>query len=228
MKKIIIAIDGYAGAGKSTTAKEVARQLKYNYVDSGAMYRAITLYFIRHQIALDDSEAVHRALEALDISFLYDPIQQKSITCLNGEDVEQEIRKMYVSDYVSDVSKLLEVRQKVMVLQLKLGESKGIVMDGRDIGSKVFPFAELKIFMIADLETRAARRLEELQAKGEVFSLEEIIENLRNRDQIDTTRKESPLVQAEDAILLDSTHISFTEQAEFVLNLARRKIEEYH
>ena len=226
MKKIIVAIDGYAGAGKSTTAKEVARQLEYNYIDSGAMYRAITLYFIRHDIPLDNLDAVNKALNHIDISFQYDPTQQKSLTCLNGEDVEKDIREMYVSDYVSDVSKVLEVRQKVMVLQLKMGEEKGIVMDGRDIGSKVFPNAELKIFMTAELKVRAERRLEELLAKGGEFSLEDVIENLKTRDHIDTTRKESPLVQAEDAILLDSTHVSIAKQTQFVIDLAKKRIEE--
>ncbi|GAB4396216.1 MAG: (d)CMP kinase [Microscillaceae bacterium] len=223
-QKIIIAIDGYAGCGKSTTAKVVAEKLNYIYIDTGAMYRAVTLHFIQKGIDLDQPESVAQALSQLHISFRYNPQTHQSETCLNGNNVEKEIRKMYVSQRVSEVSKIPLVRRALVAQQQALGQGKGVVMDGRDIGTQVFPQAELKIFMQADIEVRAKRRQAELFQKGETISLEEIIENLKARDRIDTTRTEGPLRAADDAIPLDSSQISIEQQTQFVLQLALEKI----
>lgn len=227
MQKIIITIDGYSGCGKSTTAKIVADKLKYIYIDSGAMYRAVTLYCHQYQIDLNNLEAVHQALTHIHIEFIFNTESQKCDTYLNGKNVEQEIRKMYISEKVSDVSKIAEVRHILVALQQKMGKAKGIVMDGRDIGTTVFPNAELKIFMTADVEVRAKRRQAELLEKGDYISLEAIIENLQTRDQIDTSRAESPLRKANDAFLLDSTHISIEEQTQKVIDLANERIAKY-
>ena len=221
MKKIIIAIDGYAGCGKSTTAKIVAEKLNYTYLDSGAMYRAVTLYFLQNQVNWEDTEQVNSALRNIEILFTYNPHTHKSETCLNGVNVEGEIRKMYISEKVSEISKIAEVRHAMVAQQQKLGEKKGIVMDGRDIGTKVFPEAELKIFMTADIQVRARRRMAELEERGQLANLDKIIENLKHRDLVDTTRKESPLMKAEDALLLDSTEISISQQTEYVLEMAQ-------
>jgi cytidylate kinase len=226
MKKIIIAIDGYSGCGKSTTAKIVAEKLNYVYIDSGAMYRTITLYFLRHEIPLDDVQAVTDALKHIDIRFEYNPHTHKSETYLNGESVEREIRGMAISDRVSDVSKIHEVREAMVALQQKLGVQKGIVMDGRDIGTQVFPQAELKIFMEADIYIRAERRQAELLAKGEDLPISDIIHNLQKRDIIDTTRAESPLRKADDAVELDSSNITIEEQTQYVIELAQKVIQE--
>ncbi len=222
-KKIIIAIDGYAGCGKSTTAKAVAESLNYIYIDTGAMYRAVTLYFLENDIDITQIQSVKKALSSLSIDFQYNPQTQRSDVYLNGKNVEKEIRKMYVSQKVSEVSRILEVRQAMVAQQQAMGKEKGIVMDGRDIGTVVFPDAELKIFMNAGIGVRARRRQAELQEKGESTALEEIIENLSARDLIDTTRKESPLKQAEDAILLDSSQLSIAQQTEYVIELAKQK-----
>jgi CMP/dCMP kinase len=226
MKKIIIAIDGYSGCGKSTTAKIVAEKLNYVYIDSGAMYRAVTLYFLRHQITLDDTEAVINALKRIDIRFEYNPYTHKSETYLNGESVEREVRSMAISDKVSEVSKIHEVREALVMLQQRLGLQKGIVMDGRDIGTQVFPQAELKIFMEADIDIRAERRQAELLTKGEDLPLSDIIQNLQKRDLIDTQRSESPLRKADDAIELDSSNITIEEQTQYVIELAQKVIQE--
>jgi CMP/dCMP kinase len=225
MSKIIIAIDGYSGCGKSTTAKIVAEKLRYAYIDSGAMYRAVTYFFIRHQVPFENTDAVISALEMIDIHFDYNPNTHKSETFLNGENVESNIRTMEVSDKVSEVSKIHEVREAMVGLQRKMGNVKGIVMDGRDIGTNVFPNAELKIFMCADILVRAKRRQEELAAKGEVVDLEAIIQNLEKRDLIDTTRAENPLRKADDAILLDSSQISIEQQTNYVVELAQKAID---
>jgi CMP/dCMP kinase len=224
MKKIVIAIDGYSGCGKSTTAKAVASNLGYSYIDSGAMYRAVTLYFKENYINPAISSSVKKALDNIHIDFHYNPKEFRSETYLNGLNVEEEIRKMYIAESVSEVSAIPEVRESMVRQQKKMGKAKGVVMDGRDIGTKVFPNAELKIFMQADIQIRAQRRQLELLAKDQMVGLEEIIENLKKRDHIDSTRKESPLVQAEDSYLLDSTFMSFDEQVEFVVNLATEKI----
>lgn len=224
MKKIIIAIDGYSACGKSTTAKMVAAQLNYSYIDSGAMYRAVTLYFLENYVELTNPKAIQKALANIEISFKPNPKTGHSDTFLNSLNVEEEIRKMYISQQVSPVSAIPEVRHAMVAQQQRLGRKQGVVMDGRDIGTTVFPRAEVKVFMTADLVMRAQRRQKELLAKNEVVDLDDIIENLKNRDRIDTTREESPLRQAEDAILLDTTFMTIDEQVEYVLQLAASKI----
>lgn len=228
MKKIIIAIDGYSACGKSTTAKAVASKLGYVYIDTGAMYRATTLYFHEHYINLTDPKAINKALENIHINLVFNPKTDRSETYLNGLNVEDEIRKMYISEKVSEVSALPEVRKTMVALQKKMGKKRGVVMDGRDIGTEVFPDAELKIFMIADMMVRAHRRQLELLERKQIVSLDDIIENIQKRDHIDTTRKEGPLRKATDAILLDSTHITIDEQVDMIVNLATGKMIEAH
>ncbi|MEQ8414463.1 MAG: (d)CMP kinase [Imperialibacter sp.] len=224
MQKIVIAIDGYSGCGKSTTARAVAGLLGYIYIDTGAMYRSVTLYFIDNHVSLTDPKAVSKALEQIDITFHYNAGKKVNEVYLNGLNVEKEIRGMEVSQRVSDVSAIKEVRQALVAQQRKMGKSKGVVMDGRDIGTVVFPDADLKIFMTADLYVRAERRQKELLGKGQLVELEEVIENLRSRDEIDTSRKESPLKKAANAIEIDTTHITFEEQIELITNLATSKL----
>mgnify|MGYP005849253001 CR=1 FL=1 len=224
MKKIIIAIDGYSACGKSTTAKMVAAQLNYSYIDSGAMYRAVTLYFLENYVELTNPKAIQKALANIEISFKPNPKTGQSDTFLNSLNVEEEIRKMYISQQVSPVSAIPEVRHAMVAQQQRLGRKQGVVMDGRDIGTTVFPQAEVKVFMTADLVMRAQRRQKELLAKNEVVDLDDIIENLKNRDKIDTTREESPLRKAENAELLDTTFMTIDEQVEYVLQLAASKI----
>ena len=221
-KKIVIALDGFSSCGKSTTARHVAAVLHYAFVDSGAMYRAVALYFHRNDISLLDLNQVANALKEIEITFVFNPIKQSSDTYLNGENVENEIRMMFISDMVSQVSALPIVRHAMVALQQKMGEKKGIVMDGRDIGTVVFPNAELKIFMTAEPHIRAQRRKLELLQKGEDLPLEEIVENLRKRDEIDSNRSEGPLKRADDAIDLDTSFKSMDEQVEFVLEHVRR------
>lgn len=225
MKDIVIAIDGYSGCGKSTTAKSVAEALHYTYLDSGAMYRAVTCYFIKNNINPADPQAIQSALANILIEFRYNEDTKTNETYLNGINVERDIRKMEVSKQVSQVSAIPSVRSAMVAQQRKLGANKRVVMDGRDIGTHVFPDAELKIFMTADLLTRAQRRKEELKEKGQDVSLEEIIRNLSERDHIDTTRKENPLLKADTAIEIDTTHITVEEQVEKVVRLAREIIE---
>ncbi len=227
MRKIIVAIDGYSACGKSTTAKKVAQKLRYAYIDSGAMYRAVTLYFHQNHIALTHPGEVADALRYIHIQFAYNQDTQKSETYLNGLNVEEDIRRMYISERVSEVSALPEVRKALVLLQQKTGGKRGVVMDGRDIGTKVFPDAELKIFMTADMQVRAHRRQLELMQRGELVGLQDIVDNLTHRDHLDTTRHESPLVRAADAFPLDTTHITFDEQIEFVVNLAISKMIEH-
>jgi cytidylate kinase len=221
-KKIVIALDGFSSCGKSTTARHVAAVLHYAFVDSGAMYRAVALYFHRNEISLLDLNQVANALKEIEITFVFNPAKQSSDTYLNGENVENEIRMMFISDMVSQVSALPIVRHAMVALQQKMGEKKGIVMDGRDIGTVVFPKAELKIFMTAEPHIRAQRRKLELLQKGEDLPLEEIVENLRKRDEIDSNRSEGPLKRAVDAIDLDTSFRSMDEQVEFVLAHVRR------
>jgi cytidylate kinase len=219
MEKIVIAIDGFSGCGKSTTAKAVAHFLKYLYIDTGAMYRAVTHYFINNHINLTNPKQVQKALEEIDIEFVR---EQKSDTVdifLNGLNVSTVIREMKVAERVSEVSALPQVREKLVTIQRKIGKKKGVVMDGRDIGTVVFPDAELKIFMTADLEVRAARRQAELLERGLLVDLDEIVDNLKKRDLLDTTREVSPLRQADDAHLIDTTHLTFSEQVEEILSL---------
>ncbi|HYG39170.1 MAG TPA: (d)CMP kinase [Cytophagales bacterium] len=224
MRKIVIAIDGYSGCGKSTTAKSVAAHLGYVYIDSGAMYRAVTLYFHDNYVNLENPLAVNKALENIQIKFQINPTNKCNEVYLNGLNVEKEIRKLYVSDKVSEVSAIPEVRHHMTAIQKKLGKKRGVVMDGRDIGTTVFPDAELKIFMEADIYIRAQRRQKEMFEKDQVAGLEEIIENLKKRDFLDTTRKESPLVKANDAFLIDTTFITIDEQVDKILDLATGKI----
>ncbi len=224
MPFIIVALDGYSSCGKSTTAKLVAKQLHYAYIDTGAMYRAVTLYFLENHITLTNPKEVAKALSEITISFRRHPETKSNDTYLNGLNVELEIRKMYISDQVSDVSAVAEVRHAMVAQQQKMGKSKGIVMDGRDIGTVVFQQAELKIFLTADALMRAQRRQEELLAKGEMVGLPEIVANLEKRDYIDTHRTESPLVKAEDAILIDNSFMTIDEQVDLVVRLADEKI----
>ena len=224
MPKIIVAIDGYSSCGKSTTAKLVAKQLNYPYIDTGAMYRAVTLYFIQNHISLTNPKEIENALSRVHISFRRHAELGRNDTYLNGLNVEDEIRKMYVSERVSEVSAIAEVRHALVAQQQRMGRTKGIVMDGRDIGTVVFPQAELKILMNADPLIRAQRRQTELMEKGEIVGLEEIAENLKNRDYIDTHRAESPLMQAEDAIYIDNSLMTLDEQVELVVRLADEQI----
>jgi cytidylate kinase len=218
--RLIIAIDGYSSCGKSTVAKEVARELKYIYIDSGAMYRAVTLYCLRNNLIhndLVDIKQLEEHINRIQIRFRPNPLTGKNDTWLNGENVEDEIRTPAVADMVSPVSVIGYVREAMVRLQREMGKEKGIVMDGRDIGTVVFPEAELKIFMTASPEIRARRRYDELKAKGLDVSLEEIIKNITDRDRIDSTREISPLRQAEDALVLDNSHLTREEQLVWVL-----------
>lgn len=226
MKKIVIAIDGYSACGKSTTAKAVASKLGYGYIDTGAMYRATTLYFKENYIHYTDPKEVHKALENIHITFHHNPKTDRNETYLNGLNVEDEIRKMYISESVSEVSAIPEVRKAMVALQKKMGRKRGIVMDGRDIGTEVFPDAELKLFMQADMMVRATRRQQELFERKQTVDLDEIIENLTKRDYLDTTRKEGPLRKADDAVSLDTTYITIDEQVDFIIDLAVGKMIE--
>jgi len=219
MRRIIIAIDGYSACGKSTTAKAVAKIIGYRYIDSGAMYRAVTLYFLDQHIALTNPKEIVKALQGIKITF---QINSDGITetFLNDLNVEKKIRKMRISESVSQVSTIKEVRTAMVAQQRKLGKDKRIVMDGRDIGTVVFPDAELKLFLTADILVRAFRRQRELMEKEDLVDLDTIIANLRKRDEIDSQRKESPLVQAIDAIVIDTTHITIDEQVDEVVRLA--------
>ncbi len=212
---IVIAIDGYSSCGKSTLAKALAKKLHLIYVDSGAMYRAVTLYFLRNKIDITDKDHVKFALHDIHLNF-HSRDYQTHIT-LNEEEVSEEIRQMPVSEMVSEISAIKAIRTEMVRQQQRMGISKSIVMDGRDIGTTVFPSAEVKIFMTADPKIRAERRYKELKLKGENISLEEIFDNIAHRDFLDTTRKESPLVRAKDAIILDNTILTQKEQLEFAL-----------
>jgi len=223
--KIIIAIDGYSACGKSTTAIRVAKEIGYPYIDTGAMYRAVTLYFIRNFVTLTNDLEVEQALKHISIEFKINPKTKTQEVILNGLNVEKAIRTIEVSSKVSPVSALKQVRAKLTELQQKMGTQKGIVMDGRDIGTSVFPDAELKIFMDADVNIRATRRQEELLIKGERVSIEDVLANLEERDRIDTTRDESPLTRAEDAHLLDTTNLTIESQVQYVIDLYNRIIE---
>ena len=225
MKKINIAIDGFSGCGKSSTAKEVAKRLAYKFIDSGAMYRAVTLYILQNKVDIKDEAQVLSALDAITIDFRHNPQTGKSETFLNDVYVEEEIRKMYVSESVSPVAAIKAVRVALVEQQQEMGKDRGVVMDGRDIASVVFPDAELKIFMNASDEARAKRRQAELEEKGEEASLEEIVKNFRERDLQDSTREESPLIQVPEATVIDTSDLEFEEQVNKVLTLAKEQIE---
>ncbi|WP_373492810.1 (d)CMP kinase [Aquiflexum sp.] len=228
MQSIVIAIDGYSGCGKSSTAKAVAKILNYTYIDSGAMYRAATLHFLNNHVNLSSPKEVKRNLENLRISFHINHDNGKQETFLNGVNVEDEIRSMKVSEYVSEVSKIKEVRTALVAQQQHLGRKKRVVMDGRDISTVVFPNAELKVFMTADLNIRATRRQKELLEKGDMVALDKIVQNLSERDEIDSSRKESPLLKAEDAIELDTGNLDFEEQVNQIVELAKKRIGVYN
>ncbi len=215
MEKIIIAIDGYSSCGKSTFAKAVAAKLGYIFIDTGAMYRAVTLYAMRGGM-VEDRERLVAALPEVRIEFRFDPAAGRSDVYLNGENVETEIRRIDVSERVSTVSSIPEVRAKLVAMQQEMGRAKGVVMDGRDIGTVVFPGAELKIFMTADAVVRAERRYRELTAKGERVSMEEIERNIRERDRQDETRAVSPLRRAADAVVLDNSRMTVAEQMAWI------------
>ncbi|RBL92364.1 (d)CMP kinase [Chitinophaga flava] len=217
MKRIIITIDGYSSCGKSTLAKQMARKLDYVYIDSGAMYRAITLYFMQNRVDWASQPAVVAALADIHLEFLYNTLTGASEMHLNGENVEHLIREMLVAEKVSEVAAVKEVREFAVAQQKKMGTRKGIVMDGRDIGTVVFPHAELKIFMTADISIRVERRFKELYEKNKNISIEEVKENLELRDYIDANREISPLRKAEDAIILDNSQLSREEQMDLVM-----------
>lgn len=225
MKKIIIAIDGYSSCGKSTLAKQLSKELGYVFVDSGAMYRAITLYFLRQHIDWNNVDEVNEALQNISLEFEYNDETGKSDMLLNDENVELLIREMLVSESVSPVAAIKEVREFGVAQQQKMGEKKGIVMDGRDIGTTVFPNAELKIFVTADVAIRVERRYKELVTTNPHISIEEIKDNLEMRDYIDSNREFSPLRQASDAIILDNTNMTREEQLKLALKWAKEKME---
>jgi cytidylate kinase len=223
VRKIVIAIDGYSACGKSTTARNVANILGYRYIDTGAMYRAVTLSFLERHVSLTNPRELVRALADVNISF---KVNSHNITetYLNGMSVEKQIRDMRVSEFVSQVSAVKEVRKAMVEQQRKLGKEKGVVLDGRDIGTVVFPQADLKLFMTADILVRAFRRQKELLNRRQLVDLDEVIDNIINRDKIDTTRTESPLRQAPDAAVIDTTHITIDEQVDEVVRMALSRI----
>ncbi len=223
-KKIIIAIDGFSSCGKSTLAKALAKELSYVFIDTGAMYRAVALYFMRNEIAFDHMDAIEKAIQSIQLHFVFNEFTGKSDMYLNGENVELAIREMKVSQKVSEVAAIPAVRDFAVAQQQAMGVEKGIVMDGRDIGTVVFPNAELKIFVTADPIIRAERRFKELQATQPSITMQEVAENLSHRDLIDSTREHSPLKQADDALVLDNTKLNQEEQFTIALNWAKEKI----
>lgn len=225
MKKIIITIDGWSSCGKSTLAKQLAKTLGFVYVDSGAMYRAITLYFLRNHIDWTDTKEVDEALKNIHLEFIFNPKSQESEMHLNGENVEYMIRDLVVAEKVSEVATIKSVRKFAVAQQQKIGKEKGIVMDGRDIGTVVFPNAELKIFMIADNTIRVERRFKEMYEKNPNITPEEVKANLEMRDYIDSHREVSPLKKADDAILLDNTNMTEQQQLQLAMKWVFQKTE---
>lgn len=223
MQSITIAIDGYSSCGKSTIAKALAQKLNYSYIDTGAMYRSVTLYALENELI--DGKKKHdftkliEALPKIKVEFIFNEKTHVSEAWLNGRNVDREIRSMLVNENVSAVSSIKEVREKMVAMQREMGKSKAVVMDGRDIGTNVFPDAELKIFMTADNKVRAQRRLDELSSHGDYHDINEVLQNLLQRDHADMHRKENPLIQAKDAIVLDNTDLNRDQQLEFVLKL---------
>ena len=225
MKNSIITIDGYSSCGKSTLAKQLAKKLGYAYIDSGAMYRAITLFFLRNHIDYTDHKQVAQALADITIEFHSNEISHQSEIYLNEENVEYLIRDMIIADKVSEVAAIKEVRDFAVAQQRLMGKKKGIVMDGRDIGTTVFPNAQLKIFMTADSAVRVERRFRELYHKNPNITIEEVKNNLEMRDYIDSNREISPLRKADDAIVLDNTNLSMDQQLKFAENLLKEKVQ---
>ena len=224
-KKIIIAIDGFSSCGKSTIAKDIARKIGYRYVDTGAMYRAVTLFFLNNQIEFHHLDLVNESLKNISINFRIDEITQSQITMMNGEDVEDIIRvNPRVAGAVSDVSALSEVRRFLVKQQQAMGSEKGVVMDGRDIGTVVFPKAELKLFITAEPNIRAQRRLDELKVKGQNTTFDEVLANLAKRDYIDSNREDSPLRKADDAIEIDNSFIDKEEQLDLIIKLVNERM----
>ena len=229
MKKITIAIDGFSSCGKSTLAKELAKKLSYSYVDTGAMFRAVALYCLRNGLIKEDGTKVYKIKEFVDefrVGFEFNKEKGYAEVTLNGEKVEDEIRNLTISRIVTKISGIKEVREKLLVLQKELAKGKGVVLDGRDIGTVVFPQAELKIFMTAETTTRATRRLNELKGKGHKVTLEEVEENLKIRDYNDTNREESPLKQADDAVVIDNSNLSKRDQLSMIYALAQQRMVE--
>jgi len=223
-KKIIITIDGWSSCGKSTLAKQLAKELGYVYADSGAMYRAITLFFLRNRVDWTDKKEVKAALKSINLEFVFNQGGNSSEIYLNGENVEYVIRDLVIAEKVSDVAAIKEVREFAVAQQQKMGAKKGIVMDGRDIGTVVFPKAELKIFMTADIVVRVERRFKELYEKNPNISIEEVMNNLEMRDYIDSHREVSPLRQAKDALVLDNSHLTEPEQLEKALEWVKTRL----
>lgn len=230
MKKITIAIDGFSSCGKSTMAKDLAREVDYIYVDTGAMYRAVTLYALHNHLFNEDGtileSELHKQMDNIHISFQLSPESPSPLTMLNGECVEQEIRSLEVSNHVSPVATIGFVREALVAQQQRMGQQKGVVMDGRDIGTVVFPNAELKVFVTASAEVRAQRRFEELKEKGMPADFDDILRNVQERDYIDSHRDISPLRKAADAIELDNSHMTIAEQRDWLLQRFRERTAE--
>jgi cytidylate kinase len=224
MKRIIIAIDGWSACGKSTLAKQLAKHLNYIFIDSGAMYRAITLYFIRNNVHTTSASEVEKALSEISLEFKYNLESSNNDILLNGENVAHLIRDLNVAEKVSEVAAIEMVRTFAVKEQQKIGQHKGVVMDGRDIGTTVFPDAELKLFMTADKEVRVSRRFNELSQLNPAITEAEVRSNLQSRDEIDSTRKISPLKKADDAIVLDNSNLTPEQQFSFAVELAMAKI----
>lgn len=227
-KKITIAIDGFSSTGKSTVAKQLAKSLGYMYVDTGAMYRAVTLYAMENRfISKDffDSENLISSLDKIHLKFRFDENLGFGVIYLNDKKVEKEVRTLEVSQFVSKIAAISEVREKLVAQQQEMGKEKGVVMDGRDIGTVVFPDAELKIFMTASSEERANRRSKEMRENGENVNFEEVLQNIQERDRLDTTREDSPLVKSPDAIEIDNSHLTLQQQDDTILSLAEEKIK---
>lgn len=223
MKKIIVAIDGYSSCGKSTIAKALAKRLNYAYINTGAMYRAVTLYLLDNDIDYTNVEAVKKALKNIKIHFEFDAVEG-NCTFLNGENVESKLRSLRVANAVSPVSAISIVRREMVRQQQEMGKQKGVVLEGRDIGTVVFPDAELKIFMTSNINVRTQRRFDELIAKGENVTFEEVQENLLERDKIDSSRDDSPLRKADDAIVLDNSDLTQEKQLELAENWVRERL----
>lgn len=224
MKRLIITIDGWSSCGKSTLARQLARELGYVYIDSGAMYRAVTLYFLRNHVDWTHKKDVEKALKEIRLDFEFNPASEKSEILLNDENVEYVIRDMVVAEKVSEIAAIPEVRTFAVAQQQKMGKKKGIIMDGRDIGTTVFPRADVKIFMTADITIRVQRRYKEMYEKNPNVTIDEVKNNLEMRDYIDSNREVSPLRMAKDAVLLDNTNLTMDQQLNFALRLVKKKI----